>query len=334
MPKRQMLRREAITILGGAAAWPFVARAQQVDQSRRIGVLTGFSQTDEEGQSLLAAFRERLATLGWIEGRNLSIAIRWGDAVDRQRMLAYGVELTRMKPDVILVHGSRSLEAVRRETDRIPIVFASVSDPVGSGYVVSLARPGGNVTGVAVYDGVPSPKLLELLKEMAPNLRRVGFVITPDNLGFQRQLQAMEKLGRSLDINVTALLIRDPERIAPAVEAFAQEPNGGLVVSSDVFMITHRQRIIAAAALHRLPAAYQDRTFVVAGGMFSYGVDRKERYRRAATYVYRILQGAKPSELPIQQPANFEFVLNMGTAKALGFPMPRIFRARADEIIE
>src|SRR5262245_33300894 len=333
MPEQKLRRREAIALLGGITVFPSLSRAQRADRIRRIGILTGFTAADLEGRSLLAVFRQRLEALGWSEGRNLSVEIRWGDAADPERLRDYSAELVRMELDVIVVHGSRSLAAVRRATDRIPIVFASVADPVASGYVESLARPGGNVTGVTIYTGMPSPKLLELLKEVAPALSHVAIAITPDNLGVERQVRALEEGARTLGLKSTALLIRDPERIAPEIKTFAQEPNGGLVVSSDVFMITHRDAIIAAAARHRLLTVYQDRSFVAAGGLLSYGVDRRDRYRRVAVYVDRILRGANPGELPIQQPANYELVINLGTAKQLGVEVPRVLLVRADEVI-
>jgi putative ABC transport system substrate-binding protein len=239
-----------------------------------------------------------------------------------------------MTPDVIVVHGPRTLVAVRRETDSIPIIFASVADPVASGYVESLARPGGNVTGFTNYSGFPSPKLLEVLKEIAPGIARVGFLITPDNPAVARLLQAMESVAQSFAIKVTGMLLRDPAAIVRTIGAFAQEPNGGLVVTSDVIMIALRDVIIAAAARHRLPAVYQDRSFVAAGGLMSYSVDRRDSYRRAALYVDRIFKGAKPADLPIQQPEKFEFVLNLKTAKALGIEVPRMLLARVDEVIE
>jgi len=326
-----MRRRQAIALLGGVVVCTLVVRARQ---PKRIGILSGFSRGDPEGEGLLAAFRQQLMSHGWIDDNNIHIDIRWGEGAEPERMRAYGAELVRLTPDVIVVHGSRALAAVRRETDRVPIVFASVADPVASGYVESLARPGGNVTGFTYYGGLPSPKLLEMLKEVAPNVTRVAHVITPDNPGFDRQLKAMEASARPLAITVIAMPIRDPARIEPSIRTFAQEPNAGLVVSSDTFMITHRDAIIAAAAQYRVPAAYADRSFVAAGGLFSYGVDRKERYRRVATYVHLILSGAKPGDLPVQQPTTFEFTLNLNTAKALGLEVSRTLLARADEVID
>jgi putative ABC transport system substrate-binding protein len=328
-----MRRRELITLLGGAAAWPVAARAQQADRMRRVGILTGFPQGDLVGESLIEAFRQQLMALGWSEGRNISFETRWGDA-NPEHQRAYGAELARMMPDVIVVHGSQALTAVRKATDRIPILFASVSDPVASGYVASLARPGGNVTGFTNYTGTPSPKLLEMLKYAAPSVTRVAFMITPSNPGMSRQLQTMESAAASFAITTTAMLIRDPTAIARTIADFAQDPNGGLVVTSDVFMITHRDLIVPAAARYRLPATYQDRSFVEAGGLMSYSVDRRESYRRVATYVDRILRGAQPADLPVQQPTKFEFVLNMKTAKALGITVPRFLRVLADEVIE
>ena len=327
-----MRRREFVTLLGGAAAWPLAARAQQ-EQMRRIGVLSGFPQTDSVGQSLLTAFRQRLTALGWIEGSNVDIQTRWAGS-DSERMRAQAIELVRMIPDVIVVHGSRALTAVRQETDRVPILFASVADPVAAGYVASLAKPGGNITGFTIYVGLPAPKLLETLKEIAPTTIRAALVATPGYPGIARQLQDMESVAPSLVIKPTTMLIRDPAAIEPTIAAFAQEPNCGLVVTTDVFLVTHRALIIAAAARHRLPAIYQDRSFVADGGLISYGVDRAEAYRRVATYVDRIFRGAKPAELPVQQPSKFELVLNLKTAKTLGLTVPRTLLSFADEVIE
>jgi putative tryptophan/tyrosine transport system substrate-binding protein len=328
-----MLRREFVTFSTVAAAWPVFARAQQAEPVRRVGVLTGFSKEDLVGEAVLSAFRQQLSAEGWVEGRNISLEIRWGDATS-DSLRGFAAELVRMRPDVIVVHGSRSLMAVRQQTDKIPIVFTSISDPVKSGYVASLARPGGNVTGLTVYAGSPSPKLLEWLKEIAPRTTRVAFVMTPDNLGLAAQLTAIKNAAPSMKVQVAAMLIRSPTDIGQTIAAFAREPHGGLIVTSDIFMITHRDLLIAAAAEHRLPAVYQDRSFVVAGGLMSYSVDRRENYRGAANYVSRILKGFKPSELPVQQPQRFEAVLNLKTAKALGFQVSRLVLARVDEIID
>jgi len=330
-----MRRRQVIALLGSMVVSPLVARAQQPSRMRRIGVLTGFSLDDQVGLSLLAAFREQLAASGWIEGHNLAdLDIRWGDAADPRRLRAHASELTRTTPDVIVVHGARALTAVHNETDRIPIIFASVTDPVATGHVTSLARPGGNVTGFTNYSGLPSPKLLEALKEIAPDIQQVAFVITPDNPARARQLEAMESVAQSFAVKVAGIVSRDRNDIRNRIAEFANTPNGGLVVSSDVFMITHRDLIIAAAAQHRLPAVYQDRSFVAAGGLMSYSVDRKDSYRRVAQYVDRILRGAKPGDLPVQQPGRFEFVLNLKTARTLGLEVPRLLLVRTDEVVE
>jgi len=326
-----MRRRTFIAFCGGAVAWPLAVAAQERDRIRRIGMLTGLPENDSEGQSLLAAFRRQLTELGWIEGQNVRTEVRWANA-DPERIRSYGLELARMMPDVIVVHGPRALTAVRQWTDHIPIVFASVSDPLSSGYVASLARPGGNVTGFAVYVGVPAPKLLQMLVEIAPNVRQVGLMMRPDNPGVARQLHEMETAP--LAAKSIPMLISDPAAIAPTIAAFAQEPDRGLVVTTDVFMVAHRDVIIAEAARHRLPAVYQDRSFVEKGGLMSYGVDRRETYRQAATYVDRILKGAQPAELPVQQPAKTEFVLNLKTAKALNLSLSKNLLARADELIE
>ena len=327
-----MRRRKFIALLSGVVAWALQGRAESAVRMRRIGVLSGFPEGDAVGESLLAAFRQRLTSLGWIEGNNIGVEVRWAEA-DAELMRAHAVGLTQMMPDAIVVHGSKALTAVRRQTDRIPIVFASIADPIASGYVASLARPGGNVTGFSIYSGMPSPKLLELLKDAVPRLTRVAFLITPDNPGRARLFQAMGGVARSFGVETRAMFISDPASIMPTIAAFAQKPNGGLVVTSDVFMIAHRRAIVDAAARHDLPAIYQDRSFVVDGGLMSYSVDRREQYRRVATYVDRILKGAKPADLPVQEPNKFEFVLNLNTARALGIETRRPL-ARADEVIE
>jgi putative ABC transport system substrate-binding protein len=319
-----------MALLGGALVSPLVARAEQL---KRIGVLTGFSQDDSAGGLLLAAFRQQLATSGWVEDRNIAIDIRWGKSSPEQlRALAH--DLVRMTPDVIVVHGSQALTAVRRETESIPTIFASISDPVAAGFVESLAKPGHNITGFANYNGVPSPKLLEVLKEVSPGINRVGFMMSPSNLALERQLKAMESIAHAFSINVTSILAHEPDMLGPAIAKFAEEKNCGLVVTSDVFMITYRDQIISAAAQHRLPAIYQDRSFVLAGGLMSYSVDRRESYRRVANYVDRVLRGAKPADLPVQQPEKFEFLLNLKAAKAIELEVPRILLARADEVID
>jgi putative ABC transport system substrate-binding protein len=328
-----MRRRELIALFVGAGALPIAARAQQVDRMRRVGMLTGFPQGDSIGQSLLAAFRQQLTTLGWIEGRNISFQIRWAGTYPEQ-LRAYGAELARMMPDAIVVYGSRTLTAVRQETDYIPIVFTSISDPVASGYVKSLGRPGGNVTGFTSYSGTPSPKLLEMLKEAAPSVTRVAFMTSPLYPGLPRQFQALQSASSSFAVSVTAMSIHDPTAITRTIADFAQEPNGGLVVTSDVSMVTHRDQIVAPAARYRLPAIYQDRAFVEAGGLMSYSIDRRESYRRAALHVDRILKGEKPADLPVQQPTKFELALNLKTAKTLGLTVPRIILLRAENLIE
>ena len=308
-------------------------RAESEQRMQRVGVLSGFPEGDAVGESLLAAFRQKLTSLGWIEGVNIGLEIRWAEA-NLERMRADAVELTRIRPDAIVVHGSRALTTVRRETDHIPIVFASIADPIAAGYVSSLMRPGGNVTGFTVYSGMPSPKLLQLLRDSVPGVRRVAFLITPENLGRERQLRALESVAPSFGVEASAMLISDPASIMPMIAAFAEAPNGGLVVTSDVFMIAHRHAIIEAAARHHLPAIYQDRSFVVDGGLMSYSVDRREQYRRVAIYVDRILRGAAPADLPVREPNMFEFVLNLNTARAFGIEQSRTLLARTDEIIE
>jgi putative ABC transport system substrate-binding protein len=330
-----MRRREFITLLGCAAvAWPLAARAQKAERVRRIGVLTGFAEDDRTGQAVVAAFRQRLAGLGWVEGRNVGIEVRWAAAGDVALMRAHARELARLAPELILVHGTRSLAAVQQETPGIPIVFAGVPDPIRSGIVTSLARPGGSVTGFTTFEGSNIGKLAGLLKETAPRIARVASIVSADFADNASITEALDTAAAALGVKAVIVPVTDPAEIEPAIEMFAREPNGGLVASGDQTIVTYRKPIIAAAARHRLPAVYGRREFAADGGLISYSADPAENYRSAAGYADRILRGEKPGDLPIQQPTRFELLINLKTAKALGIEVPPSLLARADDVIE
>jgi putative ABC transport system substrate-binding protein len=300
---------------------------------RRIGVLTGFAEDDRTGQALVAAFRQRLAGLGWVEGHNVRVEVRWAAAGNVALMRTHAIELARLAPEVILVHGSRALVAVQREMHGIPIVFAGVPDPVSSGFVASLARPGGNVTGFTTFEGSSIGKLADLLKEVAPGITRVAMILAVEfaNAG---NANALDTAAAALGMKAVIVPVTDPAEIAPGIEMFAREPNGSLLAPADQTVVTYRKPIIAAAARYRLPAIYVRRDFVDDGGLMSYGVDLAENYRSAAGYADRILRGEKPGDLPVQQPTRFELVINLKAAKALGLTVPLALLTRADEVIE
>jgi putative ABC transport system substrate-binding protein len=328
-----MRRREFITLLGSAtAAWPIVARAQQPGRMRHIGVLIGGSETDPEIQSRVAAFQKELQELGWIEGRNLRIDRRWA-AGELSRIRIYAAELVGLRPEVILGANTPVVEALRQQTHTIPIVFSSVTDPVESGLVQSLARPGGNATGVTTYEPEMSGKWVELISEVATPVTRVALLFNPMTTSGQT-FRPVELAARSLGLAPTALPVRDPNEIEDAIAAFGREPNGALIILSDVFTTVHRKLIITLAASHRLPAIYPFRFFAVDGGLMSYGIDQLDLYRRAASYVDRILKGEKPADLPVMLPTKFELAINLKTAKALGLTVPPRLLVRADEVIE
>jgi putative ABC transport system substrate-binding protein len=330
----RMKRREFITLLGGAAAWPWTARAQQADRQRRVGVLSGYPETDLEGQAQIAAFRTTLRHLGWAEGRNVSIEVRWGEAADPARIQRYAAELASIEPHVIVVHGGRALAAIQKESRRFPVIFAVLTDPLGTGHIDSLARPGRNVTGFTAFEGSYSPKLLEALKEMVPGLARAAFLISSDNPGLDGHFAALQSVAPSLGVTTTIAAVRTTAAIEQAFASLERETQGGMVVASDVFIDSHRDFIVELAARHRLPTIYNTRSFVTVGGLMAYGIDRKDQYRRVAAYVDRILRGEKAAELPIQQPVKFEFALNLKTANALGLIVPTASLLRADEVIE
>jgi putative tryptophan/tyrosine transport system substrate-binding protein len=328
-----MRRRKFIALLGGAAAWPLAARAQQPDRIRRIGVLLVYAETDRENQARIAAFREALQRLGWTEGRNVRIEYR-SSAGDPAREKAASAELVRSEPDVIVATGTRALAEVQRLTSTIPIVFTQVSDPVGAGFVASLARPGGNTTGFQIFETAIGGKWLGLLKEVAPNMRRVAVLFGSD-LGVDVAfLRAAEAVASSLDVEVTAVDISGGVQIERAISTFAGQPDGGLIVVPHPAIVADRASIILSAARHRLPAIYPYRYFAIDGGLLAYGPDQVEQWRWAASYVDRILRGEKPGELPVQAPTKYELVINLKTARVIGLTIPPGLPLRADEVIE
>ena len=326
-------RRQFITLLGGAAAWPLAARAQQPAQLRRIGVLMPFAEDDPVGQARVAAFVQGLQQSGWTDGRNVRIDYRWsaGDA-DRIRKLA--MELIALGPDVVMAFTSAAVAPLRQVTSTVPIVFAVVADPVGAGYVESLARPSGNVTGFEAYEYGVSGKWIELLKEIVPHLTRVAVLrdsAIPAGLG---QFGALQAVAPSFGVELRPLDLNDPGGIEHGIAAFTKGSNNGLIVTGSPSATRHRNLIITLAARHKLPAVYYERAFVTAGGLISYGSDYLDQCRRAAGYVDRILKGEKPGDLPVQAPTKYELVINLKTAKALGLEIPPTLLARADGVIE
>jgi ABC-type uncharacterized transport system substrate-binding protein len=329
-----MKRREFITLLGGAAAaWPVAARAQQRERMRRIGVLMNLPAEDPQSLARVGALLQALQELGWTDGRNLQIDYRWGSG-SAERIRKAAAELVALAPDVIVANGTTVMGPLHQETRALPIVFVNVSDPVGSGLVASLARPGGNVTGFASFEYGLSGKWLELLKQISPRVTRAAVIRDPSIPTGSGQLGAMQAVGPFLGVEVSPIDARDAAEIERAVTEFARTPNGGLIVSTSTPAIINRALIIALAARHRLPAVYPYRYFALDGGLISYGYDSIEPYRRAAGYVDRILKGEKPADLPVQAPTRYETVLNLKTAKALGLDVPATVLVRADEVIE
>jgi putative ABC transport system substrate-binding protein len=327
-------RREFIAAVGGALAMPLAARAQQpAERARRIGIILPAASDDAEFQTRLAAFVRALEQLGWIIGRNVRIDTRWAttNAADIRRHVA---ELVALTPDVILANGTSTLGPLLQVSRTIPIVFVQVTDPVGSGYVESLAKPGGNATGFSTSEYGVSGKWLEVLKQIAPSVTRAGVIRNPAVRSGSGQFGAIQAVAPYLRMEVTPIDVRDPAEMERTVAAFAGSPNGGLIITASGPAVVHRSLIIAMAARHKLPTVYWQRHFVEAGGLISYGDDGTDQYRRAAEYVDRILKGEKPSDLPVQQPNKFELVINLKTAKALGLEIPPTLLARADEVIE
>jgi len=329
-----MRRRQFIGLLGGAAAaWPLAARAQQGERMRRIGVLTNLVADDPEAQARVGAFLQGLQELGWAVGRNMRIEYRWG-AGDADRTRGYAAELVALAPDVILTSGASALAPLLQATRSVPVVFAQVPDPVGAGFVNSLARPGGNTTGFITYEYGLSGKWLELLTQIAPSVTRAAVIRDPAVSAGTGQWGAIQAVAPSVRVLVSPVNVRDAGEIERDVAAFAHGSNSGLIVTASALAIRHRNLIVTLAARHRLPAVYYQRGFVTGGGLISYAPDFIDQYRRAAGYVDRILKGEKPSELPVQAPTKYELVINLKTAKALGLDLPQSLLARADEVIE
>jgi ABC-type uncharacterized transport system substrate-binding protein len=326
-------RREVITLLSGAAAWPLVARAQQGERMRRIGVLQSLAADDPEGQARLAAFAQGLQQSGWAIGRNLQIDTRWA-AGDAERFRRYAAELVALVPDVILAVGAAAVGPLQQSTRTVPIVFVNTSDPVGAGFVESLARPGGNATGFLLYEYGTSGKWLELLKEIAPRVTRVAVLRDSALAAGTGQLGAIQAVAPSFGVELRPVDVRDAPEIERAVAAFARASDGGLIVTGSTLALVHRDLILTLAARHKLPAIYFQRVFVTSGGLISYAPDQIDQFRRAGGYVDRILKGEKPADLPVQAPTKLELVVNLKTAKALGLEIPTTVLARADEVIE
>jgi putative ABC transport system substrate-binding protein len=328
-------RREFITLLGGAAAWPLAARAQQTERVRRIGVLMGWPETDSEARSEFAAFVQELQKLGWADGRNLRIDSRWAMPADPESMHRFAKELVALRPDLILSQSTPATTALQQQTRTIPIIFAIVADPIGSGFVASFPRPGGNATGFAVTEPTQAGKWVELLKEIAPRVTRVAALFNPAMATFaQFWLEPFKAAAASFAVEAILAPVHDTLELESVIAAQARDPNTGLFVMPDAFTITYRDEVTSLAARYRLPAVYAFRFFAEVGGLLSYGEDLTDNFRRAATYADRILKGEKPGELPVQAPVQFQLVINLKAAKALGLDVPPTLLARADEVIE
>jgi putative ABC transport system substrate-binding protein len=327
-------RREFITLLGGAAAaWPLAARAQQRERMRSVGVLTPFAAHNTEGQNRVTAFAQALQQLGWSVGQNARLHYRWGDGTSAT-MQKYAAELVALAPDVILADSSAALSPLLQATQTIPIVFAIVADPVGAGYVETLARPGGNASGFTPFEYGTAGKWLELLKEIAPRVTRAAVLRDPAIAAGPGQFGALQAVAPSLGFELRAVNVRDADEIERSIAGFAQGSNGGLVVTGSAAAAAHRDLIVTLAARHRLPAVYNARLYGEIGGLVCYGADFLDQFRRAAGYVDRILKGEKPADLPVQAPTKYELVINLKTARALGLQIPDRLLALADEVIE
>jgi putative ABC transport system substrate-binding protein len=329
-----MKRRDFITLLGGAAAaWPLAVRAQQRERVRRIGVLMPEDENDPAAKTYVSAFTQALAGLGWTDGRNVRVDLRWGRG-DSNRTRALAQELVALPPDIILTHGVPATVALQRETRTIPIVFATMNEPVASGIVASLNHPGGNITGFANLEASMGGKWLELLSEIGPGLKRAALMFNPDAVAASPYMPSLETAARSFKVEPIIAPVRSDVEIEAAIISLGREPRGGLVAMPDNFTFAHRASIISAATRNNVPAVYSLSDFVRNGGLLSYGADLVDTYRRAATYVDRILRGEKPGDLPVQFPTKFEMVVNLKTAKELGLTVPQSIVLRVDEVIE
>jgi len=330
----QLKRREFITVLGGAAAWPIAARAQQADLVRRIGYLSALAETDLDGQTWDSAFRIRLTELGWIEGRNVHVDYRWA-AGNVDRLRPFATELVGLKPEVIFAVSTPATAAAQAATRIIPIVFAAVADPLGSRFVASMASPGGNITGFMFIEASMSGKWLELMRQIMPQLARVGMLYNPETAPYARYfLEVLHSAASTFSIEAIDAPFHSAADLEPVMVQLASQPNAGLIVMPDTSTTLHRPTIIALADRYRLPTIYPFRHSVTAGGLISYGANVTETFKAATTYVDRILHGAKPNELPVQLPTTFELYVNLNTAKTLGLTMPQSILATADEVIE
>jgi putative tryptophan/tyrosine transport system substrate-binding protein len=329
-----MRRREFMRLLGGGAAWPVVALAQQAGVAGHVGVLMSVVEDDPGGQAEVAALRQGLTELGWVEGRNLHIDFRWPGG-DIERAQAYALELVRLKPDVLLARSTPTTAALKHESGSIPIVFVNVTEPVEQGFVETLARPGGNITGFSNFESMIGGKWLQLLKEVDPQIARVGIFYNPQTAPFAGLfLRSVEAAAPVVGVEVAATPVQDEADIQAVMTAFARRPGGGLVAIPDSFTAEHRDQVISQAARNRLPMLYANLVSTPSGGLMAYAVDTRDLMHRAAGYVDRILKGDKPSELPVQQPGKFELSINLKTAKALGLTVPQSLLTVADEVIE
>ena len=328
-------RRSFITLLGGAVAmWPVVARGQQGERVRRIGVLMSTAANDREAPARIASFLRSLEQLGWTEGRNIRIDVRWAAGDLDLNSKKFAAELVALTPDVLLATAGPTVAALQAETRTVPIVFAHAVDPVGAGFVASLARPNSNATGFILFEFSIGAKWLEFLKEFAPNVIRVAVLRDPTSAAGIGQFAAIQAVASSFGVELSTINVRNPDEIEGAIATFARSENGGLIVPASPPATQHREQIIGLAARHRLPAIYFEGFLVKDGGLMSYGPDLADQYRRAATYVDRILRGEKPADLPVQAPTKYKLSINLKTAKALGLTVPPTLLARADEVIE
>jgi putative tryptophan/tyrosine transport system substrate-binding protein len=327
-------RRELITLLGGAAvAWPLAARAQQPERIRRIGILMGTAENDPDQQAVVSTFTQALTGLGWRPGGNIQIEYRWASG-DSDRLRTQAAELTRLAPDVIFAQGTPATKALQEVGRATPVVFVNVTDPVAGGLTRSLARPDGNLTGFSNYEYSMGSKWLEMLKELAPSVTNVMVILNPDNPALPGQFRSIETAAAKLAVQVSALPVRSAADLERVMHSIGPGADRGVIVLLDFITLAHRELIASLASRHRLPAIYALRIFAVSGGLMSYGVDATDLFRRAASYVDRILKGAKPADLPIQQPTKFELVINLKAAKALGLEVPLRLQQLADEVIE